>query len=188
MTDEERLKRMAEEVLRRSPADQAFSMKQLIDSMARQVPEDVGRGQVRGKRGEGAPRRKSGPKKKAAPGPRIRLYPTNSERLNRALVELPPTAFKVHRLLEQWRGAPHKGNLPYFTVLSVGRLCRMDPKTVGKAIRELRLKGWIRVAKYDKHHKNTLYKLVPIRDVPLPADRRPVQREFEAEPVKEVVS
>jgi len=182
MTDDERLERVARELLRRSPADQSFSMKQLLESMAREVPEDVGRGVDQGRRGQGYPRGRSGKRKGVAAAPRIRLYPTNSARLNRALVELSPMTFKVHQLLWQWRGAPARGNLPFFTVTGLAKLCATDRNAVKRALEELSRKHWIERAKYDQHHKNALYKLVPIKDVPLPFERRPIVRDFEAEP------
>lgn len=94
--------------------------------------------------------------------------PTNSERLNRALTELRPGAFKVHLLLWQWRGAPARGLLPFFTMHSLSRFCGMSRPTVRLALRELVHKGWIRPERYNKHHKNTLYRLVGIRKVPAP--------------------
>ncbi|MBA7693477.1 hypothetical protein ES703_102059 [subsurface metagenome] len=94
--------------------------------------------------------------------------PTNSERLNRALAELRPGAFKVHLLLWQWRGAPARGLLPFFTIHSLARFCRLSRPTVRMALRELMHKGWIRPEGYNKHHKNTLFRLVSIRKVPAP--------------------
>lgn len=181
MTDDERLERLARELLRRSKADQTFSMKQLLESMAREVPEDVGRGVDHGRRGEDHPPGKPGRKKGPAAAPRIRLYPTNSARLNRALVELSLPAFKVHQLLWQWRGAPARGNLPTFTLKGLVKFCRLAPNTIKSAMKELSRKRWIERAKPSPHHKNTLYKLVSIKDVPLPADLRPVRRSFDAE-------
>lgn len=96
----------------------------------------------------------------------IRLrYPTNSERMNRALKELRPAAFKVHTLIWKWRGAPARGTLPYFTIRSLEKFCWMTRPTIRKALDELTSKGWIERKRYNKHHKNTLYKLVAIRDV-----------------------
>lgn len=92
--------------------------------------------------------------------------PTNSERLNRALVELRPSAFKVHTLLWKWRGAPARGRLPFFTIHSIAKFCELTRPTVRAAVRELLEKGWILGLGYNKHHKNELYKLVPIREVP----------------------
>ncbi|MBA7699209.1 hypothetical protein ES703_107899 [subsurface metagenome] len=94
--------------------------------------------------------------------------PTNSERLNRALAELRPGAFKVHLLLWQWRGAPARGLLPFFTIHSLARFCRLSRPTVRMGLRELMHKGWIRPERYNKHHKNTLFRLVAIRKVPAP--------------------
>ncbi len=94
--------------------------------------------------------------------------PTNSERLNRALVELRPGAFKVHLLLWQWRGAPARGLLPFFTIHSLARFCSLSRPTVRMGLRELMHKGWIRPEGYNRHHKNTLFRLVSIRKVPAP--------------------
>lgn len=95
--------------------------------------------------------------------------PTNSERLNRALAELGPSAFKVHMLLWKWRGAPARGVLPFFTIHSLARFCRLSRPTVRLGLRELVHKGWIRPERYNKHHKNTLFRLVSIRKVPAPS-------------------
>lgn len=92
--------------------------------------------------------------------------PTNSERLNRALLELGPSAFKIHTLLWKWRGAPARGKLPFFTVRSLSKFCGLTRPTVRAGLRELAGKGWIRKQGYNCHHKNELYRLVPIREVP----------------------
>lgn len=94
--------------------------------------------------------------------------PTNSERLNRALAELKPAAFKVHTLIWKWCGAPARGNLPFFTVHSLARFCALSRPTVRAGLAELTGKGWIQRLPYNPHHKNTLYRLVPIRKVPAP--------------------
>ncbi len=94
--------------------------------------------------------------------------PTSSERLNRALVELGPSAFKIHLLLWKWRGAPARGTLPFFTIHSLARFCGMSRPTVRKGLRELVHKKWICPSGYNKHHKNTLFRLVRIREVPGP--------------------
>ncbi len=94
--------------------------------------------------------------------------PTRSERLNRALKELRPSAFKVHQLIWTWRGAPAKGCLPYFTIRSLETFCSLTRPTVREALQELTSKGWIQRLPYDKHHKNTLYRLVAIRQVAAP--------------------
>lgn len=98
--------------------------------------------------------------------------PTNSERINRALVELKPAAFKVHILIWKWRGAPARGTLPFFTIRSLERFCYMTRPTIRAALRELREKGWIIQHKYNKHYKNTLYSLVGIRKVPAPSKKQ----------------
>lgn len=95
--------------------------------------------------------------------------PTNSERLNRALVELGSSAFKIHVLVWKWRGAPARGTLPFFTIRSLEKFCNLTRPTIRVALRELTKKGWIVRLPYNKHHKNTLYRLVPIRKVPPPS-------------------
>jgi len=102
--------------------------------------------------------------------------PTNSERLNRALIELSASACKIHLLLWKWRGAPARGLLPFFTIHSLSRFCKMSRPTVRMALRELLHKGWIRPEKYNKHYRNTLFRLVSIRKVPPPAVARPDRR------------
>jgi len=98
--------------------------------------------------------------------------PSNSERLNRALEELGTSAFKVHALLWQWRGAPSRGSLPYFTIRSLEKFCNLTRPTVRVALKELTKKGWIVRLKYNKHHKNALYRLVPIRQVRPPVKKQ----------------
>ena len=93
--------------------------------------------------------------------------PTNSERMNRALKELSGSAFKIHTLLWKWRGAPAKGLLPFFTIHSLGKFCTMTRPTVRSGLRELVAKGWIEKLKYNAHTKNALYRLIPIRDIPV---------------------
>lgn len=94
-----------------------------------------------------------------------KLSPTNSERMNRALRELGTSAFKIHILLWKWRGAPARGKLPFFTIHSLCKFCSLTRPTVRVALRELKHKGWIEKLGYNKHHKNELYRLIPIRDV-----------------------
>ena len=96
-----------------------------------------------------------------------RLSPTNSERMNRALKELSSSAFKIHMLLWKWRGAPAKGMLPFFTIHSLSKFCSMTRPTVRSGLRELVRLGWIQKLGYNKHIKNELYRLIPIRDVAL---------------------
>lgn len=98
-----------------------------------------------------------------------RLTPTNSERMNRALVELSPSAFKIHLLLWKWRGAPARGHLPFFTIHSLNKFCSLTRPTVRRALAELVSLGWISCQDYNKHHKNALFRLVAIRDVAFPA-------------------
>lgn len=97
---------------------------------------------------------------------RVRLFPTNSERMNRSLKELSKSAFKVHMLLWQWRGAPARGKLPFFTIHSLSKFCAFTRPTIRGALKELVNQGWIQKLGYSKHKKNELYRLVPIRDVP----------------------
>ncbi len=179
--DENRFRRTARDLMDRSKADQMFSLGDVLRQAAQQDPDGGGQPAGQGKRGDGSPAGRPGRKKKVQAAPRIRLYPTNSHRLNRALVELTPMTFKVHQLLWQWRGAPSRGSLPSFTIKSVARFCATDRKVVRRAMIELTTKGWIEQAAYDKHHKNRLYKLVPIKNVRVPYDRRTVRRAFDAE-------
>lgn len=102
-----------------------------------------------------------------------KLSPTNSERMNRALKELGSSAFKIHTLLWKWRGAPARGRLPYFTIHSLSGFCSLTRPTVRCGLRELVAKGWIEKQGYNKHHKNELYRLVGIRDVPEKSTARP---------------
>lgn len=95
--------------------------------------------------------------------------PTRSERLNRALAELNPAACKIHLLLWKWRGAPARGTLPFFTIRSLERFCHLTRPTIRAALRELTAKGWIERLSYNPHHKNALFRLVPIRKVPAPS-------------------
>jgi len=99
-------------------------------------------------------------------------FPTNSERLNRALVELGLSAFKVHTLIWRWRGAPARGTLPFFTIRSLRKFCNLTRPTIRVALAELENKGWIIRKKYDRHHKNTLYQLVAVRKIPRPSKKR----------------
>lgn len=99
-----------------------------------------------------------------------RLSPTNSERMNRALVELSPSAFKIHCLLWKWRGAPARGHLPFFTIHSLNKFCSLTRPTVRRALGELVSAGWIDRDGYNPHHKNALFRLVAIRDVPFPGN------------------
>lgn len=93
-----------------------------------------------------------------------KLSPTNSERLNRSLRELGPSAFKIHTLLWKWRGAPARGHLPFFTIHSLSKFCGLTRPTVRAGLTELVDKGWISKNGYNAHHKNALYRLIPIRD------------------------
>ena len=94
--------------------------------------------------------------------------PTRSERMNRALKELRPAAFKVHMLIWMWRGAPARGTLPFFTIRSLERFCNLTRPTVRKAFDELVDKRYIVRLPYNKHNKNTLYRLVGVRKIPKP--------------------
>ena len=107
--------------------------------------------------------------------------PSNSERLNRALVELGLSAFKIHALIWQWRGAPAKGTLPYFTIHSLAKFCGLTRPTVRVALSELVSKGWIQRLAYNKHYKNALYRLVAIRQVQKPPGGAPVARDAQTQ-------
>ncbi|MBA7649693.1 hypothetical protein ES703_57491 [subsurface metagenome] len=106
--------------------------------------------------------------KRGPGGYRVRS-PTNSERLNRALAELGPSAFKIHILIWKWRGAPARGTLPFFTIRSLEKFCHLTRPTIRVALGDLTRRGWVERLPYNKHHKNTLYRLVPIRKVPAPS-------------------
>lgn len=111
----------------------------------------------------------SGEREKKTDGERVRkLTPTNSERFNRSLCELGSSAYKIHSLLWKWRGAPARGRLPFFTIHSLARFCNLSRPTVRAGLRELIKKGWIARLGYNKHQKNELYRLRPIREVPKP--------------------
>lgn len=97
---------------------------------------------------------------------RIRLSPTRSPRMNRALKELGPAAFKIHTLLWEWRGAPARGLLPFFTIHGLSKFCNLTRPTIRVGLEELVHKGWIQRLRYNGHDKNALYRLIPIRNVP----------------------
>lgn len=120
----------------------------------------------RGPRDKGEPRPVPGPAKRGEKKPRRRLSPTYSERKNRALVELSFSGYKIHDLLWTWRGSPARGNLPFFTLKSLAKFCGTDRMVVRRALKELVSKGWIKPGQYDCHKKNSLFKLVPIEEVP----------------------
>jgi len=148
---------------RRGPWDQGLGPG--VVPLGEVIPEVLDRGSRRRRPVEGLLADQEDP-----PGREYRARsPTNSERLNRALAELGLSAFKVHMLLWTWRGAPARGLLPFFTIHSLSRFCRLSRPTVRVALRELMHKGWIRPEGYNKHHKNTLFRLVPIRKVPAPS-------------------
>ena len=117
--------------------------------------------------GEGKPKSKEVPAGDDGKEYRVRS-PTRSERLNRALRELRPAAFKIHALIWEWRGAPARGTLPFFTIRSLEKFCNLTRPTVRKAFDELTSKGWIVRKVYNCHHKNALYSLVPVRKIPKP--------------------
>ncbi|MBA7706823.1 hypothetical protein ES703_115680 [subsurface metagenome] len=137
---------------------------------ARQMRETGVNPLDRGAREKDQPRIPPGRAKRGKKKPRVRLSPTNSERMNRALVELSLPAFKIHTLLWKWRGAPAKGKLPFFTLKSLVRFVRLDRNTVRKGLRELVSLGWVVRLGYNPHEKNELYRLVPIADVPKPGE------------------
>ncbi len=123
-----------------------------------------------GPRDKGEPRIPPGPPKRGESKPRIRLSPTNSERLNRALVELSDAEFKELILLWKWRGAPGTGPLSYFTVEGVARHTGHSRRATGMHLQALKEKGWIRGNGYNEHWKKELYWLAPIETVPKPGD------------------
>ena len=122
-----------------------------------------------GARDKGEPRPKHGPAKRGRPRVREERAATNIERMNRALLELSPMAYKVHSLFWRWRGAPAKGLLPFFTVKSLAKFCGTHRPEIRRAIAEMVSKGWVEPAPYDKHKKNSLFKLVPIEKIRVPA-------------------
>ena len=126
-----------------------------------------------GARDKGEPRPRHGLPKRGEKKRGPRLSPTYSERQNRALKELSSSAYKIHDLLWTWTGAPARGNLPFFTEVSLARFCGTDRNVVRRALEELVEKGWIKPGQYDKHKKNRLYKLVPIVEVKKPAVEPP---------------
>ncbi len=122
----------------------------------------------RGDRLRNEPGRSGQSKKRSTAGEYRARTPTRSERLNRALKELRPAAFKIHCLIWEWSGAPARGSLPFFTIRSLERFCNLTRPTVRKSFDELTSKGWIVRCKYNKHHKNALYRLVAVRKIPKP--------------------
>lgn len=121
-----------------------------------------------GARDKGEPRPKHGPAKRGRSRVKEERTPTNSVRMNRALVELSPMAYKIHSLLWRWRGAPAKGNLPFFTIHSLAKFCGTGRHEVKRVMAELTSKGWIQPGQYDCHKKNSLFRLVPIEEIPVP--------------------
>lgn len=144
--------------------DQAKRMLSALDAL----PVESGPLFDTGVRDKGEPRPRHGPLKRGARKPTVRTTPTRKHRLNRALVELSHPAFKVHTLLWEWRGSAAKGNLPFFTLKSLGRFCGADRNVIRRAIAELSSKGWIAPGQYDCHKKNSLYRLVPIEEIRVP--------------------
>lgn len=114
--------------------------------------------------------RKPGPAKAGEVKGRNNKPPTNSERMNRGLVELSPMAYKVMTLYWKWSGAPAKGGWLFRTIKSVARFCGTTRPGVRRAEVELLRLGWIELKPYDKHWKNSLVRLIPIRKVPPPGD------------------
>ena len=122
----------------------------------------------RGNRDGKAYRRRKGRMGPDGPGGRVRRSPTNSPRLNRALMELTTGEFKVHMLLWKWRGAPARGKLPFFTIKGVGRFCNLTRPTVRIAITGLVRKGWIQRLGYNSRDKNELFRLTALDDIQRP--------------------
>jgi len=102
---------------------------------------------------------------------RVRKGPTRSERMNRALKELSPSAFKIQMLLWTWRGAPHRGHLPFFTIHSLAKFCNSTRPTMRSGLLELERKGYIQRLPYNPHVKNALYRLVGVRRIPRPCKK-----------------
>jgi len=142
---------------------------ELLPGVVKGVGENGGPGDDQGPRAKDEVRIPPGPAKRGKEKPRKRRYPTNSERGNRALKELSPSAFKIHWIMWRFRGAPGPGKLPFFTVSSLGRFCNLSRNTVCKGLKELVSLGWIVRLGYNPHEKNELYKLVPIGKVKKPA-------------------
>ena len=138
-----------------------------VAETAREVKASLDRGKRRKRRGSPLPGASGG----GDNGEYRAKSPTNSERMNRSLAELGLSAFKIHTLIWQWRGAPSRGKLPFFTIRSLERFCHLTRPTIRRALAELTAKGWIVRFKYNTHHKNALYTLCPCRKIPRPADR-----------------
>ncbi len=132
-----------------------------------QTSKAIGQSLDRGRRSEAVSERGPDGDPKDSETFRVRGGPTRLERMNRALKELGSSAFKIHTLLWQWRGAPAKGNLPFFTIHSLSKYCSLTRPTVRVGLRELVDKGWIEPGDYDRHYKNTLFRLVAIRRIPV---------------------
>ncbi len=96
--------------------------------------------------------------------------------MNRSLAELGLAAFKIHTLLWQWRGAPARGTLSFFTIHSLSKYCNLTRPTVRVALAELVKKGFIERLRYNGHYKNTLYKLIGVRKIPAPPGEGPKRR------------
>lgn len=141
----------------------------LAEPFVDETAEELAKVLDSGSRAVAAPEGPPGSPGQEAQGFRFYGGPTRSERLNRALRELGPSAFKIHTLLWRWRGAPARGHLPFFTIHSLSKFCRLTRPTVRVGLRELIHKGWIRPQRYNVHHKNTLFRLVAIRRVPAPS-------------------
>lgn len=151
---------------RRGPWEQGLGPG--VSPIGELIPEVLDRGRRERRTAEALP----DDSEDEAPGEYRVRSPTNSERLNRALTELSSSAFKIHTLVWKWRGAPARGVLPFFTIHSLAKFCRMSRPTVRRGLLELFKKGWVERLPYNKHHKNTLYRLIPIRKVPAPIKKQ----------------
>lgn len=150
--------------------DKATRKRAVFAQEVRETAEAVERSLERGSRASGPVGAQDRPDNGAGRSEYRVRKPTNSERMNRSLAELSLSAFKIHTLIWQWRGAPARGTLPFFTIHSLRRFCHLTRPTIRRALLELVSKGWIVRHKYNSHHKNALYALVPVRKIPRPAD------------------
>ena len=126
----------------------------------------------KGPRAKGLPRKKPGPAKGGQKKRPEERGTTHDARWNRGQDELSVWAFAVMLQLTIWRGAPAVGDLPYFTKAGLARHFHTDWKVIDRAIKELVSLGWVECKPYDCHHKNSLYRLVPLRKVPVPEWKR----------------
>lgn len=142
----------------------------------------------KGRRAKDQPWPTHGPAKGGKKRRKKKEEATCFERWNRSKRELSWPAIAIHTQLWIWDGAPSKGDLPFFTIDSLAEFFQCDRKVVIRAIKELLQVGYIESLGYDKHHKNALYRLVPIRKVPEPTVFPKNRRRRRADPDEEVAS